>query len=187
MYPYFAQWWGLRGHMFLRAMPAVAYQLVGSPMPDRSKGMIQTKRDTLALQVGGWEWSWRPHPIKSFNCWRTFNDCSRESNRKRGQGSSWTVAPEEEEEQVHYSSQQIQIDLDISLVTSQIGVLYASVYSGVCHTDFEFYYRCARNLRPFCWNTNWRLLNSRHKTSSGGFLYLNFLKWHCPLLFSLVI
>ena len=28
--------------------------LVGSPMPDRSKAMTQTKRDTLALQVGGW-------------------------------------------------------------------------------------------------------------------------------------
>ena len=27
--------------------------LVGSPMPDRSKVMTQTKRDTLALQVGG--------------------------------------------------------------------------------------------------------------------------------------
>jgi hypothetical protein len=26
--------------------------LVGSPMPDRSKVMTQTKRDTLALQVG---------------------------------------------------------------------------------------------------------------------------------------
>jgi len=26
---------------------------VGSPMPDRSKVMIQTKRDALALQVGG--------------------------------------------------------------------------------------------------------------------------------------
>ena len=27
--------------------------LVGSPMPDRSKVMTQTKRDALALQVGG--------------------------------------------------------------------------------------------------------------------------------------
>jgi len=27
--------------------------LVGSPMPDRSKVMTQTERDTLALQVGG--------------------------------------------------------------------------------------------------------------------------------------
>jgi len=28
--------------------------LIGSPMPDRSKVMIQTERDALALQVGGW-------------------------------------------------------------------------------------------------------------------------------------
>jgi len=29
--------------------------LVGSSMPDRSKVMTQTKRDALALQVGGWK------------------------------------------------------------------------------------------------------------------------------------
>jgi hypothetical protein len=28
--------------------------LVGSPMPDRSKVLTQTKRAALALQVGGW-------------------------------------------------------------------------------------------------------------------------------------
>jgi len=28
--------------------------LVGSPLPDRSKVMTQTKRDALALQVWGW-------------------------------------------------------------------------------------------------------------------------------------
>jgi hypothetical protein len=28
--------------------------LVGPPMPDGSRVMTQTKRDTLALQVGGW-------------------------------------------------------------------------------------------------------------------------------------
>jgi hypothetical protein len=28
--------------------------LVGSPMPNRSKVMSQTKRDALALQAGGW-------------------------------------------------------------------------------------------------------------------------------------
>ena len=28
--------------------------LVGSPLPDRSKVMAQTKRGTLVLQVGGW-------------------------------------------------------------------------------------------------------------------------------------
>jgi hypothetical protein len=30
--------------------------LVGSPKPDRSKEMSQTKNDTLVLQVGGWAW-----------------------------------------------------------------------------------------------------------------------------------
>ena len=40
--------------MILRAMLAVAKLLVGSPMPDRSKVMTQTKRDTLVLQVGSW-------------------------------------------------------------------------------------------------------------------------------------
>jgi hypothetical protein len=33
-------------------------------MPDRSKEMTQTKRDTLVLQGGGWAWGWRPHPGK---------------------------------------------------------------------------------------------------------------------------
>jgi hypothetical protein len=33
-------------------MPAVAKLLVGSPMPDRSRGRSQTKRDALVLQVG---------------------------------------------------------------------------------------------------------------------------------------
>jgi hypothetical protein len=47
-------WWGLSAPKTLRAMPAVAYLLVGSPMPDRSRGRSQTKRDILVLQVGGW-------------------------------------------------------------------------------------------------------------------------------------
>jgi hypothetical protein len=42
--------------MILRAILAVAELLAGPPMPGRSKVMIQTKRDTLALQVGGWAW-----------------------------------------------------------------------------------------------------------------------------------
>ena len=37
-----------------RAMPAGAMLLVGSPMPDRSKGRSQRKSDPLVLQVGGW-------------------------------------------------------------------------------------------------------------------------------------
>jgi hypothetical protein len=42
--------------MFLRAKPVVAWLLAGSPKPDRSKVMTQTKSDTLVLQVGGWAW-----------------------------------------------------------------------------------------------------------------------------------
>jgi len=36
-YPYFDIGWGLRGQMILRTMLAVAYLLVGPPMPDRSR------------------------------------------------------------------------------------------------------------------------------------------------------
>jgi hypothetical protein len=39
--------------------------------------------------------------------------------------------------------------LVISLVTSRIGVLQHYAYSGVCHNDFEFDYRYARNLCIF--------------------------------------
>jgi hypothetical protein len=35
-------------------MPAVALLPEGSPKPDRSRVMTQTKRDTLVLQVGSW-------------------------------------------------------------------------------------------------------------------------------------
>ena len=35
-----------------------------SPMPDRSKVVIQTKWDTLVLQVGGWVCGSQLHPIK---------------------------------------------------------------------------------------------------------------------------
>jgi hypothetical protein len=59
-------------------------------------------------------------------------------------------------------------NLVTSLVTSRICVLQYCAYSGVCHSDFEFDHRRARNLRPFCWNTNYRLLSGRDKTSSGG-------------------
>jgi hypothetical protein len=34
-------------------------------MPDRSKVMVQTKMNTLALQVGGWAWGLRHHPLKT--------------------------------------------------------------------------------------------------------------------------
>jgi hypothetical protein len=35
--------------------------LVGPPMPDRSRVMTQTKRDTLVLQVGVWRGLTTPH------------------------------------------------------------------------------------------------------------------------------
>jgi len=38
--------------------------LAGPPMPDGSKEMTQTKRDTLVFQVGGWAWSLLTHPVK---------------------------------------------------------------------------------------------------------------------------
>jgi len=38
--------------------------LVGPPMPDRSRVMTQTKRDTLVLQVGGLAWGLQPHTVK---------------------------------------------------------------------------------------------------------------------------
>jgi hypothetical protein len=39
--------------MVLTAMLAVVQLLAGSPMPDRSKVMIQTKRDTWSSRLGG--------------------------------------------------------------------------------------------------------------------------------------
>jgi hypothetical protein len=88
-YPYFA--WSHDPESYAGGSVAAGR----SPIPDRSKVMFQTKRDTLARHVGGWAWGWRPHPLRSFNCWETFKACS--SNRKSGQGSSWTLAPQEED------------------------------------------------------------------------------------------
>jgi hypothetical protein len=39
--------------MFLRTMLAEAYLLVRRPMPNKSRVMTQTKRDTLVLHVAG--------------------------------------------------------------------------------------------------------------------------------------
>jgi hypothetical protein len=47
-------WWDLCAPKILRTMPVVAELLVGAPLPDRSRGRSQMKRDTLVLQVGGW-------------------------------------------------------------------------------------------------------------------------------------
>jgi hypothetical protein len=38
--------------------------LVGSPLPDRSKVMAQTKRGTLVLHVGGWAAGLTTYPWK---------------------------------------------------------------------------------------------------------------------------
>ena len=38
--------------------------LVGPSMSDRSKVMIQTKRDSLVLQVGCWAWGKQHHTVK---------------------------------------------------------------------------------------------------------------------------
>jgi hypothetical protein len=38
--------------------------LVGPPMPDRSRVMTQTKKDTLVLQVGGLAWGLQSHKVK---------------------------------------------------------------------------------------------------------------------------
>jgi hypothetical protein len=57
--PTLTSWWGLCGHVIPRATLAVVYAcmlLVGPPMPDRSRVMTQTKRDTMVLQVGGLAW-----------------------------------------------------------------------------------------------------------------------------------
>jgi hypothetical protein len=40
--------------MILRPVPAAALLLVGPPMPDRSKVMTQTKKNTPVLHVGSW-------------------------------------------------------------------------------------------------------------------------------------
>jgi hypothetical protein len=52
-YPYSDVSVGLARSHDPETTPAVAYLLIGSPMPDRSKVMLQTKEeDALVLQVG---------------------------------------------------------------------------------------------------------------------------------------
>jgi hypothetical protein len=58
-------WEGLSGQIIPRAMPAVALLLVGPPLPDRSKVMTQTKRDTLVLQVGSYAKGQFPIHVKN--------------------------------------------------------------------------------------------------------------------------
>jgi hypothetical protein len=54
-YPYFDVVVGLCCQMIPRAILAIVMLLVWHHMPHSSKVMTQTKRDTPALQVGGWE------------------------------------------------------------------------------------------------------------------------------------
>ena len=57
--------------------------LVGPPIPDRSRVMTQTKRDTLALQVGGLGVRLTTSPIKKY-CYET---------SRGGQGPPRAVEP----------------------------------------------------------------------------------------------
>jgi hypothetical protein len=40
-------------------------------MPDRSKVMNQTRRKFLILQIEGWAWGYKPHPVKSLDFFRS--------------------------------------------------------------------------------------------------------------------
>jgi hypothetical protein len=44
-------------------------------MPDRSRAMTQTKRDTLVLQVGVWAWGLQQHTVKTI-CSKTQQSAS---------------------------------------------------------------------------------------------------------------
>jgi hypothetical protein len=55
--------------------------------------MIQAKRNTLALQVGVGRGVDGPTPYKALTVEKLLMTAG---NRKRGQGSSWTVVPKEE-------------------------------------------------------------------------------------------
>ena len=59
---------GLCGQMILKAVLAVVMLVVWHHVPDRSKVVTQTKWGTLVLQVGGWAWGWKSHPIKYEKC-----------------------------------------------------------------------------------------------------------------------
>jgi hypothetical protein len=54
MYPYFDVVAGLAWSCDPESLLAIVMLLVWHHVPDRSKVMIQTKRDTLVLQFGVW-------------------------------------------------------------------------------------------------------------------------------------
>jgi hypothetical protein len=45
--------------------------------------MIQTKRDALVLQVGGWARGWRPLTVKRHKCLETWNQASDTSTERK--------------------------------------------------------------------------------------------------------
>jgi len=61
---------------------SVCYWL-GPPMPDRSRVMTQTKRNSLAFQVRGWASGYQPHNVKKY-CYET---------SRGGQGPPRAVEP----------------------------------------------------------------------------------------------
>jgi hypothetical protein len=67
-YPYFDVVMGLTWSYDPQSYAGGSVVAGRSPMSDRSKMMTHTKRDILALQVGGWAWGLWTHPVKSFNC-----------------------------------------------------------------------------------------------------------------------
>jgi hypothetical protein len=55
-------------------------------MPDRSREMPKTKRDTLVLQIGGWAWGLRHYPGKKKLRYENLEDASEGFHK---QTTSW--------------------------------------------------------------------------------------------------
>ena len=67
--------------MTLTAVLAVLLLLVESPMPERSKIMTQTKRNTLVLYVGGWSVRLTYHPFKKLTVEKPSNECQMDTEK----------------------------------------------------------------------------------------------------------
>jgi hypothetical protein len=67
-------------------------------MPERSKGRVQTKRDTLTPQVRGWAWGCQPYPVKRM-WFRNLTTSHKKTDCQGGQDSPRAVAPNEVEEE----------------------------------------------------------------------------------------